>query len=164
MLNHVERRHLPYTPEQVFGLVADVGRYAEFLPWMVSSQVTRHEGNAVWVEMEIGTDAVHRRFRSMGVLEPPGRIVITSEDPLFEHFEQFWTFAPAWDGATDVELRVRIAFRSGLLGRLMGRFTEEVATGMVGAFRHRARQIYGADGRPRVTGGPAGAARTNDAS
>ncbi len=34
MPRHNETRRLPYTPEQMFDLVADVARYAEFLPWM----------------------------------------------------------------------------------------------------------------------------------
>ena len=32
-------RHLPYTPEQMFDLVADVARYDEFLPWVVAVRV-----------------------------------------------------------------------------------------------------------------------------
>jgi coenzyme Q-binding protein COQ10 len=32
---HRETRILPYTPEQVYALVADVERYPEFLPWCV---------------------------------------------------------------------------------------------------------------------------------
>jgi coenzyme Q-binding protein COQ10 len=30
---HAERRKLPYTPEQLFDLVADIDSYSEFLPW-----------------------------------------------------------------------------------------------------------------------------------
>lgn len=33
MKSHSESRWLPYTPEQIFDLVADVPRYPEFLPW-----------------------------------------------------------------------------------------------------------------------------------
>ena len=31
MPRHSETKHLPYTPEQLFDLVADVARYDEFL-------------------------------------------------------------------------------------------------------------------------------------
>ena len=34
MPRHTEHRYLPYTPEQLFELVADVKRYDEFLPWV----------------------------------------------------------------------------------------------------------------------------------
>ena len=36
MPRHSETKHLPYSPEQLFALVADVGRYDEFLPWVAS--------------------------------------------------------------------------------------------------------------------------------
>ena len=34
-------RVLPYTPEQLFALVADIERYPEFLPWCVGARITR---------------------------------------------------------------------------------------------------------------------------
>lgn len=153
MLSHHERRHLPYTQQQLFDLVADVDRYAEFLPWMAASRIRRREGNTVWVEMEIGRASLRRRFGSKGVLEPPHRIAIEGEDPLFERFSQVWTFEPAQDGGTHVEVRVDIAFRSRFLGGLMEQFMNEVATDLVAAFKHRARQIYGPDGRKAAAAG-----------
>ena len=39
MPRHTETKHLPYRPEQLFGLVADVERYDEFLPWVVAVRV-----------------------------------------------------------------------------------------------------------------------------
>ena len=34
-----ETRRLPYSCEEMFDLVADVGRYGEFLPWVVATRV-----------------------------------------------------------------------------------------------------------------------------
>ena len=39
MPRHSETRHLPYTPEQLFDLVADVANYDEFLPWVVAVRI-----------------------------------------------------------------------------------------------------------------------------
>ena len=39
MPRHSETRHLPYTPEQLFDMVADVGSYDEFLPWVVAVRI-----------------------------------------------------------------------------------------------------------------------------
>ena len=39
MPRHSETKHLPYTPEQLFELVADVEKYDEFLPWVVAVRV-----------------------------------------------------------------------------------------------------------------------------
>ena len=37
MSKHEERRVLPYTPAQLYELVADIEKYPEFLPWCVGA-------------------------------------------------------------------------------------------------------------------------------
>ena len=44
MPTHAEKRVLPYQPQQMYDLVADIGRYPEFLPWCVASRVRKREG------------------------------------------------------------------------------------------------------------------------
>ena len=39
MTFHHEKRIVPYTPDQLFELVADVRKYPEFLPWCVSTNI-----------------------------------------------------------------------------------------------------------------------------
>ena len=41
MTRHSDSRTLPYTARQMFDLVADVGRYPEFLPWCAAARVRR---------------------------------------------------------------------------------------------------------------------------
>jgi coenzyme Q-binding protein COQ10 len=129
----------------LFDLVADVDRYAEFLPWIVAAHV-RHEGNLVWVDMVVGTSGLHRSFASKALLERPKRIEISSQDPLFERYQQTWTFEAADDGGTIVQFCLDFALSSWLLEAVMERLLSDASAAMVSAFKHRARQIYGADG------------------
>jgi coenzyme Q-binding protein COQ10 len=147
MPSHRERRHLPFTPPQLFDLVADVDRYPEFLPWMVAAHVRRREGNLLWVDMVVGTNGLHRSFASKAVLERPKRIEISSQDPLFERYQQTWTFEAADDGGTIVQFWLDFALGSRLLEAVMEWLLDDASAAMVRAFKHRARQIYGADGR-----------------
>jgi ribosome-associated toxin RatA of RatAB toxin-antitoxin module len=78
MSSHREQRHLPFTPPQLFDLVADVDRYPEFLPWIVAAHVRRREGDVVWVNMVVGTNGLHRSFATKAVLVRPKRIEIRS--------------------------------------------------------------------------------------
>src|SRR3954447_19368631 len=39
MPTHAEKRFLPYSPDQLFELVASVDRYPEFLPWCIASRI-----------------------------------------------------------------------------------------------------------------------------
>ncbi len=134
---------MPYTPEQAFDLVADVDRYPEFVPGLVDARIRRRQGDRVWVEMRVRAGILTCGFTSFAVLDRPNRIRIVSDDPLFERYEQTWTFQPAPDGGTIVEHRVDVEFRSRLLQAVMGAVFANRFAGTVRAFKHRARAIYG---------------------
>lgn len=140
-----ERRHLPYPPQELFDLVADVEKYPEFLPSVATAKVRRRDGNTVWVDMVVGTRFLRKRFASKAVLERPARIDISSPDLLFERYDQHWTFTPAADGGTVIDFRVDFVFRSRLLQLIMGTYLEDAAKAMVSAFSRRARRMYGPD-------------------
>jgi coenzyme Q-binding protein COQ10 len=140
---YTERQHLPYSPQQLFDLVADVEKYPEFVPWLMAARIRRREGNTVWVDLEVGTNLLRKRFATRAVLHPPNHIEISSEDALFRRYDQCWTLRQATDGGTVVEFTTDFAFRSRLLQLTMNAFLQEAAAAMVNAFKHRARAIYG---------------------
>ena len=39
MPTHAEKRLVPYSADEMYGLIADVGRYPEFLPWCAAARV-----------------------------------------------------------------------------------------------------------------------------
>ena len=53
MLTQRCRCTLPYSPEQLFDLAADVERYPEFLPWWVAARVRKREGNVYYTDQII---------------------------------------------------------------------------------------------------------------
>ena len=71
MLGHIERHYPLYTTDQLFELVADVEKYPEFLPWILSSRILRREPNVVWVDMTLGIGPLQQRFTSQGVPTNP---------------------------------------------------------------------------------------------
>jgi len=139
----IERAHSSYTEVQVFDLVADVESYPQFLPWVIEARVMRRHDSTVWVTMTMGTRLLRRQFATVAKLERPHRIDIVSHDPMFERFEQRWTFMPAAGGGTDIEYRTDFRFRSGLLQALIGGSLAERAPAMMRAFKERARKLYG---------------------
>ena len=54
MPRHTERRDLPYTPEQLFDLVADVGRYQEFLPWVAAVRIRSDSETLMIADLVVG--------------------------------------------------------------------------------------------------------------
>lgn len=146
MPTHAERRRLPYTPQQLYDLVADVERYPEFLPWCLAARIRRREGPVFFADLVIGFKMVRERFTSKVTLGE-GRVdVIYTEGP-FHHLDNHWVFEAASDGGTDIDFYVDFEFRSKLLQKLIGALFNEAVRLMVAAFEKRARQLYGPDGR-----------------
>jgi coenzyme Q-binding protein COQ10 len=143
-MKHLERHHSSYAPAQLFDLVADVERYPEFLPCVISARIFRRRDMTLWTNLTIGTSLLNKRFTTIALLERPHRIEITSRDPMFESFEQTWTFEPADQGGTDVTYDVDIKFKSRMLHALLGVTFTAQADVMVKAYMRRARRLYGA--------------------
>lgn len=152
MPTHAEKRYLPYSPDQLYQLVAEVERYPEFLPWCVASRIRKREGNVFFADLVIGFKMVRERFTSKVILNT-GRIEVTYTDGPFQYLNNHWIFEAAADGGTDIDFFVDFEFRSKLLQKLIGALFNEAVRLMVAAFEKRARQLYGVDGRaaPRLT-------------
>jgi coenzyme Q-binding protein COQ10 len=143
MPTYSHRAELKYTPAQLFDLVVDVERYPEFIPWVISTSVRHRTDQAIWTEFTVGLGPLRKHFSTKAVLERPHQIEITSHDPMFERFEQKWTFKPLIDGGTHVEYHVDVKFRSFLLQALLDRSFSDRAASIVSAYIGRARRLYG---------------------
>lgn len=143
MPKHSETRRLPYTPEQMFDLVADVARYGEFLPW-VSAVRVRSDGETEMVaDLVVGFAALRERFTSKVVKHRPREIHVDYVDGPLKYLRNEWSFAP--DGKeTLVGFVVDFAFRSRLFEAIAGQMFDRALRKMIGAFEARAAALYGA--------------------
>jgi coenzyme Q-binding protein COQ10 len=142
-MKHLERQHSTYAPAQLFDLVADIERYPEFVPWVMSAKIFRRKDKTVWTDLTIGTSLLYKRFTTEALLDRPHRIEIKSRDPMFESFEQGWTFERADQGGTDITYDVDIKFKSRILHAVLGVSFTAQADVMVKAYMRRARRLYG---------------------
>ena len=151
MPTHAEHRRVPYTPAQLFDLVADVERYPQFLPWCLAARISERQGNAITADLLIGFRMVRERFTSRVVLDRPRRIDVSYSQGPFRYLNNHWEFIAEPDGSCLIDFYVDFEFRSRLLQKIIEVLFHEAVKRMVGAFEARARQLYGAPG-------PAGAA------
>lgn len=144
MLKHIEQKKLPYTPEQMFELVADVGRYQEFAPWCIASRVTRKESeNVFYADLVAGYKMFRERFSSKVVLDRPNRIHIEYLKGPLKNLRNNWEFIRQPDGSCLIDFSVEFEFGNIALQTLANVFFNEVVKRMVGAFEARAEQLYG---------------------
>ncbi len=143
MPRHSETRHLPYTPEQMFELVADVARYDEFLPWVVAVRVRSSSETETVADLVVGFSAFKERFTSRVTKQRPERIVVDYIEGPLKYLKNEWRFEAAPDGGTKVFFSVDFAFKSRMFESLAGAMFDRALRRMTGAFEQRAAALYG---------------------
>jgi len=142
MPRHTETRILPYTPVQLFDLVADVGRYQEFLPWVAATRVRSNSETETVADLIVGFRALKETFTSKVHKARPHEIEIDYVEGPLKHLHNSWKFAPA-PGGTEVDFCVDFAFRNRLFEAIAGQMFDRALRRMIGAFEERAHVLYG---------------------
>jgi len=143
MPRHSETKHLPYTPEQLFDLVADVARYDEFLPWVVAVRVRSSSEKETVADLVVGFNAFKERFTSRVVKEKPSRICVDYVEGPLKFLHNEWRFEAAPEGGTNLFFSVDFAFRSRIFEALAGQMFDRALRRMTAAFEQRAAALYG---------------------
>ncbi|MEM9726417.1 MAG: type II toxin-antitoxin system RatA family toxin [Pseudomonadota bacterium] len=170
MPTHTEKRRVPYAPDQVFDLVADVEAYPEFLPWTSGCRVrtrrpltmedidaaaasTPRSGRAhraaevIEADLIVSFKVFRERFGSRVTLLPEERrIDVAYLDGPFRYLDNHWRFIENEDGTTTIDFFVDFEFKSRLLQRLIGAVFNEAMQRIVRAFERRADALYGDGG------------------
>ena len=140
-----EIRRLPYSAEQMFDLVADVARYAEFLPWVIATRVRSNSDTEMVADMLIGFSALREKFTSRVVKLRSEQIKVHYVDGPLRDLDNVWNFTPAADGGCEVDFSVEFTFRNALFEQLAGQYFDRAFRKMVGAFEARAAVLYGSN-------------------
>jgi len=144
MQQHIEQKRLPYTPEQLFELVAAVDQYKEFTPWCVASRINRRESEQVfYADLVVGYKFFREKFSSKVFLERPHHIHIEYLSGPLKHLKNHWRFIREPDGSCVIDFSVEFEFKNNMLQGLAQVFFQEVIRRMVSAFEERARELYG---------------------
>lgn len=143
MPRHSETRHLPYTPEQLFALVADVDRYDEFLPWVTAVRIKSDSETEMVADLIVGFNAFKERFTSKVTKERPGHIHVEYVDGPLKYLKNEWRFDAVPGGGTNVYFSVDFAFKNRIFEALAGQMFDRALRRMTGAFEARAHELYG---------------------
>jgi coenzyme Q-binding protein COQ10 len=138
-----ETRRLPYSCEEMFDLVADVGRYGEFLPWVVATRVKSDSETEMVADMLVGFKALREKFTSRVVKTRPSEIRVHYVDGPLRDLDNHWKFRPTGPDSCEVDFHVDFAFRNMLFEKLAGQYFDKAFRKMVSAFEERAAQLYG---------------------
>lgn len=144
MPRHEETRHLPYTPEQMFDLVADVQRYEEFLPWVSAIRIRSNSDTEMVADMIVGFKGLRETFTSKVVKRRPDELRVDYLDGPLKYLYNLWHFRSDGHGGVFVDFEVDFAFKNRLFEALAGQVFGSALRKMIGAFETRAAALYGA--------------------
>lgn len=148
MPSFATKRRSPFTPRQMYDLVADVEQYPQFLPLCEALTVRErnHDGDTTVLvaRMAIGYKAIRENFTTRVTLKPAEQCILVEYlDGPFRHLENRWAFLPDPDGGSLIDFYITYEFRSAMLGMLMGTVFDKAFRKFADAFDARAYKVYG---------------------
>ncbi|MFY7697630.1 MAG: type II toxin-antitoxin system RatA family toxin [Legionella sp.] len=139
-----KERVVPFTCEQMYTLVNDVERYAEFLPYFSHSIVHHRDQDQVQATLVIAAAGMSKSFTTRNRLQANKMIEIRLVDGPFSHLEGFWRFDEVANGCL-VSFDLEFEFVGRMFSMILGPMFEQITEKMVDAFCERAQDIYGQD-------------------
>ncbi len=143
-------RHVPYSADQMFAVVADVENYPLFVPMCESLKILSRDVSAttttLTATMGIGYKAIRETFTTRAILSAgatPPCIDVAYLDGPFHHLDNRWRFVER-AGGCDVHFFIDYQFRNAMLGLVMGAVFDKAFRKFAEAFEVRARTVYGA--------------------
>jgi coenzyme Q-binding protein COQ10 len=134
---------LPYRPDQLYDLVADVEKYPEFLPWCLGVRVLSRSEKDLVVDLIVGYKFFRETFRSKVHLTPKTRIDVEYITGPFHHLNNHWVFKAGADSGTNVDFFIDFQFKNSFFQSATQMVFEGAFDKMLTAFEKRAQEVYG---------------------
>lgn len=145
---HEHIRDVPYPADDMFGLVAAVDRYPEFLPWCSGARIRRREvedGKEVLLaDLIVSYKVFREQFTSRVTLDREARVIDVGyvQGP-FSYLHNNWRFEPLPGGGSRIHFCIDFEFRSATLQKMIGAVFSKAFSRMMEAFIARADVLYG---------------------
>ncbi len=143
---------VPQTPAQMYGLVNDVRRYPEFLPWCPATVVHTEDAQSLAATLTFERVGVRTTVTTTNRNVPGESIEMVLTDGPLKSFRGLWQFHPLRARTSDgslgetrgckVELSIEFTFLNAALDLVFGPFFASTWDSIVDAFVQRARRVH----------------------
>ena len=141
MPRHEEQATLAYSADELFGVVADVKSYPQFVPWCSGARIHRADAHEIIADLVIGFGPFQESFTSEVTLDRPRQVHVRAVEGPLEYLTNTWTFTPVGD-RTNVDFIIDFQFKSHLLDHVAARMFHEAAVRMMSAFESRVHLVH----------------------
>lgn len=134
---------LPYSADQIFELINDVGAYPQFMDGCVGAEVLSESDDAMVARLDLSRAGVRQSFTTRNALQRPLEIKLELVDGPFESFSGRWTLLALNEQACKVSLFLSFTLNSSVLSAAARQLFNGAANSMVDAMVKRAKVVYG---------------------
>ena len=131
-----------FSAARMFGLVDDIERYPEFLPWCSGTTVTLRDPATTCATINISYHGIRQQFSTENHKQVPERMTMRLVEGPFKSLDGEWRFTSLDEQACRIDFQLHYEFSSTLLERLVGPVFGYIAGTMVDAFLKRAEQLH----------------------
>jgi len=155
MRRHTQELVLPYTPDQVFELVADINRYPEFVKWIRALRVSgaRQEGEVHHClgEAVVAFKGFTQTFATKVISDKEQNIVTVGlERGPFRHLKNTWRFEPEGEQGTRLFFHIEYEFSNFILQSLARANHDYAIEQIMDTFLAEAKRRYAVPKIPPV--------------
>ncbi|CAH8455197.1 unnamed protein product [Heterobilharzia americana] len=124
--SYKERRLLGYSPEDMFDIAVDVGRYSEFVPWCNQSDIVERGESNMLARLGVGFPPLSESYISRITFQRPKHLKSVAQNAhMFHHLINEWHIQPGLPDNPQscfLEFSVDFEFRSPLYSNIAGLF------------------------------------------
>ena len=144
MSTHIQRSALlPYPADFLYGLVNDVARYPEFLPWCAASEVLESSEDLMRAALTVAKGSVSQRFITRNNLIKGQQIEMNLEEGPFSQLHGVWQFKALGEKACKISLDLTFDYAGSIAKATLGPLFNQAANTLVDAFCQRAKALHG---------------------
>jgi len=142
MVKHSVKKRLNHSNTQMFDLISDVGKYPDFLPWCISTNIYNQSNDIFYSDMEIGFKLIKESFTSKVTVIESKKVYSEAISGPFKKMNNIWEINYVSDKECEINLFIEFEFKSFLLQNIIGELFEIASKKMITAFEERANYLY----------------------
>ena len=134
---------VPYSVDNMFALVSNIGDYPKFLPWCQSIILHSQTESEVVATIKMGGAGLKQAFTTTNIIKPHHWIKMRLLKGPFSHLQGDWQFRPLGKEGCKISLNLEFDISNRLLKMSLGPVFTKIANTLVDAFVKRANKLYG---------------------
>ena len=134
---------VPHQVQQMYGLVADIEAYPEFLPWCSGSAILYEQDNEIEARVDLNYLMIRQHFITHNHYVENKSIEVRLVEGPFTYLEGKWQFTATSEDSCLIHFELHYEFSNFLISKAFGPVFKVISNTMVEAFIKEADKRYG---------------------